>query len=234
MNVFRSTTTKRNLFFLFAAVCITTFFISSCATTHSPEEGTLTASWYGEPFHGRKTASGEVYNMHGLSAAHKTAALGTILDVKSLKNGRKVRVTINDRGPFIKGRDLDLSYGAAKKLDMIDDGVIKVVARKVGYDSRYAKYIKDGSAIQKSEISTQSDDPVYFTAQVGAFTNKRNAETLAKKLNNIAEDVNVSSAYVNGKNFYRVHVGKYKSREKANDIMEYLNARGYEAKVNKI
>ncbi len=84
------------------------------------------ASYYGKKFHKKKTSNGETFNMHGISAAHKTLPFGTILEVENLKNGRKVRVRINDRGPFIAGREIDLSYGAAKKIDMLVDGVVQV------------------------------------------------------------------------------------------------------------
>ena len=89
------------------------------------------ASWYGKGFHGRKTASGIRFNSYGLYAAHRYLPFGTILEVKNLKNGRKVRVMVIDRGPYVKGRHLDLSYGAAKKLGMIGDGVIPFEAKVI-------------------------------------------------------------------------------------------------------
>jgi len=84
------------------------------------------ASWYGKPYHGRTTASGERYDMHQMTAAHRTLPFGTVVRVTNLENGRKVEVRITDRGPFKKGRIIDLSYAAAKKLDMIGPGVVKV------------------------------------------------------------------------------------------------------------
>ncbi len=84
------------------------------------------ASWYGGKFHGRKTASGEVYDMNQMTAAHKTLPFGTIVRVKNLKNGKTVQVRINDRGPFVKGRIIDLSQAAAIKIDMTRDGVVPV------------------------------------------------------------------------------------------------------------
>jgi rare lipoprotein A len=84
------------------------------------------ASYYGTKYHGRLTANGEVYDMYGISAAHKTLPFNTVVRVKNLKNNRELLVRINDRGPFIKGRILDLSYGAARKLDMITDGTGRV------------------------------------------------------------------------------------------------------------
>jgi len=89
------------------------------------------ASWYGPKFHGRKTASGTRFNMHDYVAAHRTLPLGTILLVKNLKNGKTVRVKVLDRGPYIRGRHLDLSKAAAKRLGMFSDGVIPFVAEVV-------------------------------------------------------------------------------------------------------
>ncbi len=87
------------------------------------------ASWYGREFHGRKTASGKKFNMYGMYAAHRTLPLGTVLEVKNLENGKVVRVKVIDRGPYIRGRHLDLSYGAAKKLGMIKKGIIPFEAK---------------------------------------------------------------------------------------------------------
>jgi len=87
------------------------------------------ASYYGGKFHGRKTASGERYNMHAMTAAHRRYAFGTLVKVTHVKNGRTVKVRINDRGPFIKGRIIDLSYAAAKKLGMLKEGVARVKIR---------------------------------------------------------------------------------------------------------
>lgn len=87
------------------------------------------ASWYGPGFHGRKTASGEVFNMNALSAAHRELPLGTWLQVKNLANGRKVEVLVNDRGPYKTGRILDLSREAARKLDFLEAGTAEIEAR---------------------------------------------------------------------------------------------------------
>jgi len=84
------------------------------------------ASYYGKKFHGRRTASGERYDMHAMTAAHKSLAFGAIIRVTHLKNGRSVKVRINDRGPFVKGRIIDLSYAAAKELKMLTAGVAQV------------------------------------------------------------------------------------------------------------
>ena len=88
--------------------------------------GTMKASWYGPKFHGKLTANGEVYNQMALTAAHKSLKFGTLLKVTNTKNGRSVIVRINDRGPYIEGRDLDLSKGAAIELGLLRKGVARV------------------------------------------------------------------------------------------------------------
>lgn len=101
----------------------------SCAlpfTSANADNRLTTASWYGPGFHGRLAANGERFNMHGLTAAHKTLPFGTKLKVTCQTSGKSVIVTVTDRGPFVKGRSLDLSYGAAKALGILDRGVGKV------------------------------------------------------------------------------------------------------------
>lgn len=88
-----------------------------------PGEFSGIASWYGEYFHGRKTANGETYDMYGISAAHRTLPLGSVILVENPQNGHRLKLRINDRGPYINGRILDLSYGAAKKLGVVERGV---------------------------------------------------------------------------------------------------------------
>ncbi|HMB77047.1 MAG TPA: septal ring lytic transglycosylase RlpA family protein [Kiloniellaceae bacterium] len=90
------------------------------------------ASWYGVPYHGRTTASGETFNMNAMTAAHKTLPFGTKVKVTNLANGRAVQVVINDRGPFVPGRIIDLSRAAADKIDMIKAGVAKVRVEVLG------------------------------------------------------------------------------------------------------
>ncbi|CAA6809766.1 MAG: Rare lipoprotein A precursor [uncultured Sulfurovum sp.] len=101
-----------------------TFFTTACSQRSNQLIGN--GSWYGEKYHGRQTASGEQYNMYAYTAAHKTLAFGTVVKVTNLKNNRSVIVRINDRGPFVRGRIIDLSYMAAKELDYINDGVTKL------------------------------------------------------------------------------------------------------------
>jgi len=97
--------------------------------------GTMTASWYGPRFHGKTTANGETYNQMAYTAAHKTMPFGTLLKVTNLRNGKSLIVRINDRGPYIDGRDLDLSKGTALALGMIKRGVIKVKVEEINPDN---------------------------------------------------------------------------------------------------
>lgn len=109
---------------------------SSCHRKHIPSASTEVsgsetglASFYSESYNGRKTANGEIFHSSALTAAHKTLPFGTKVKVINLKNGKSVKVRINDRGPFISGRIIDLTKAAAKKIDMVNDGVVKVKIR---------------------------------------------------------------------------------------------------------
>jgi rare lipoprotein A len=95
------------------------------------ELGTMTASWYGPRFDGKITANGEIYNQMALTAAHKSLPFGTILHVTNLNNGKSIYIRINDRGPYIEGRDLDLSKGTALALGMLEKGVIRVNVKEL-------------------------------------------------------------------------------------------------------
>ncbi len=118
------------------------------------------ASWYGGKFHGRLTANGEVFNTHDLTAAHKYLPFGTIVTVTNKNNGRSVQVRINDRGPFVEGRTIDLSYAAAVELDMVRTGTAPVHL-----------VVENMDALE-----------VRFTIQVGAYRNLENATAMKRKL----------------------------------------------------
>ncbi|MGH7278020.1 MAG: septal ring lytic transglycosylase RlpA family protein [Candidatus Rokuibacteriota bacterium] len=102
-------------------------------------EQTGRASWYGHPYHGRRTANGEIYDMHRLTAAHRTLPLGTRVRVTNLRNGRVVDVRVNDRGPYVDGRILDLSHAAASVLDAVRDGVVPVRLEVLELPARVAR-----------------------------------------------------------------------------------------------
>ncbi|HUU49679.1 MAG TPA: septal ring lytic transglycosylase RlpA family protein [Nitrospinota bacterium] len=210
MNIF-----KRYIFFI---IPILLFLLSSCAPYREkiiiPVEGekfeeTGIASWYGEDFHGRKTANGETYNMYSVSAAHKTLSFGTLVNVRDLENGKTLLVRINDRGPFIRGRIIDLSYGAAKKLDMVEKGIAKVRITVVKWESPKTK--KRG--ISRAGLNN-------YTVQVGSFTKRENAIKLKNQLEKSFRDVCIVVHDTNQYRFYRVRVGINLSKESALQLVK--------------
>ena len=136
----------------------------------------VTASYYAEKFHGRKTSNGEVFNMYGYTAAHKTLPFNTMLKVTNLANGKSVIVRVNDRGPFVAGREIDLSKSAAVKLDMIKSGTAKVRIDILASG--------EGTAAERDKASVTLLNGKYYDIQLGAFANKANAKALAQKLVN--------------------------------------------------
>jgi len=136
------------------------------------------ASWYGKPFHGRRTANGERYNMYSMTAAHRTYAMGTILKVTNLQNKHSVRVRINDRGPFYNTRNIDLSYAAAKKLGMIHKGVGRVKIEVISSNSKkrkksYKKKVK----VPNRQVKIDRKQKI----QIASFYNKEYANIFKKK-----------------------------------------------------
>lgn len=198
-------------------------FISSCASLppseYKPKPGGeyVTASWYGEQFHGRPTSSGERYDMYGLTAAHKTMKFGTKLRVTNPDTDKSTIVTVNDRGPFISGRDLDLSYGAAKEIGLAEKGVGKVKIEFLERDMRYAKRVPFEPSVASGPL----------TIQIGAFTEQLNAQRLKQGLELTYSDVFITTAYVKGQKFYRVRVGKFEEYAKAYVSAEKLADEGY-------
>lgn len=154
------------------------------------------ASWYGKKFHRKTTANGEKYDMYAMTAAHKILPMNTKVRVINLQNGKKAVVRINDRGPFIKDRIIDLSYAAAKKLGMAELGTSRVKLVTLG---------KDSSAISGK-----------FCLQVGSFLKKQNAEKLQTEMESIFDSsTRIKKAKIEGKTFWRVQVGKFDFLSKA-------------------
>lgn len=182
------------------------------------------ASWYGSKFHGRPTASGEIYDMYKKSAAHKTLPLGTYVRVINLSNKKETIVRINDRGPFVKGRVIDLSYAAAKEIDLVGVGVldVKVIALAKEVDGSKSK--KEGNP----RIEMKDLEKGEFTIQVGAFMDKNNAQTLADRLRVLYGYVNITRYVDRLKGtLYRVHVSKSNTLHKAMEIEKKLEDMGF-------
>jgi len=180
------------------------------------------ASWYGRDFHGKKTSNGETYNMYAMTAAHKTLPFGTYVRVHNLENNRKIDVRINDRGPFARGRIIDLSYTAAKKLGVVGPGTADVEIIALG--------TPNPSDITKSTDQSYSPSNYYqgnFTIQIGAFSEWTNAERLREKLARSYKNVHIKAYFDGNATLYRVRVGKYSSLEEADRNEEFMIQNGY-------
>ncbi len=173
------------------------------------------ASWYGLEEHNNYAASGERFSKHAYTAAHKTLPMGTVVRVTNLENGRDVIVKINDRGPFVGDRIIDLSHAPAKSVDMIQKGVVKVKVEVVSTPStRSSNYF----------------DPEY-TVQVASYRDNANASILKRKLDIEYSDVRVESVKVKGDTYYRVRVGRYSGKRDAEKAASRLRKKGYTTRV---
>lgn len=158
-----------------------------------------TASWYGDKFHGRKTSNGETYNMYAKTAAHKTLPMNTMLLVRNLDNGRETVVRVNDRGPFVRDRIIDLSYKAASDIEMVNRGVARAEIIAMG-ESTKPKGGKPGTLRHPDFFKGQ------FFIQVGSFLNKNNAEKVAKLLMAARIKVRIQPYITSGHTYFRVQV----------------------------
>ena len=177
------------------------------------------ASWYGRKFHGRKTSNGEVYDMYGISAAHKTLPMGTHVKVTHLGNGRQIVVRINDRGPFVAGRIIDLSYGAAKQLGIVDTGTAQVQIQALG-----ARQTDPTRVASRAPVNYDSGS---FAVQIGAFSTSTSAYQLAAEMRSRYGKAVVSTAMVSGQQIYRVRVGDFNSLEQAEKAVHNFVSGGF-------
>lgn len=161
------------------------------------------ASWYGTKFHGRRTSSGEPYDLYAMTAAHKSLPLPTYVRVKNLSNGKSVIVKVNDRGPFVGDRIIDLSYAAAKKLGVYETGTAKVEVEAINL-----KHMKLAQAPVQDIATPTLSKPVYL--QLGAFQEPSNASKLANQLDSLAKahQLSVKVQRTEGYNpWYKVRMG---------------------------
>lgn len=205
-------------------------------TAWQPYKASGVASWYGKRYHGKKTSSGEVYDMYGMSAAHPTLPLPSYAKVTNPANGRSVIVRVNDRGPFKGNRVIDLSYAAAYQLRFASAGstVVEVEAINPKNASNYAQAAQ---ATSVAETSTQTTDPanpvssnapanststgstppatLQYFVQAGAFKSEANAQTLSAKIQalEIAPNAGINNVYNNG--LYRLKLGPYEQKSDA-------------------
>jgi len=196
-------------FSFFTSVFVLIILIAGCSHIPRHRVGTVetgTASWYGEDFHGKPTASGQIYDMYGISAAHKTIPLGSQVRVTNLANGKQVIAPIMDRGPFVGDRVIDLSYGAAQRLEMIEVGLAKV-------------------RIEVLEIP-RSYRGGRYTLQFGAFAERDNARKLADKLESKGYRPDIEETNVHGDTLYRVRLGLFNSIEGAQSLEREFSSTG--------
>ena len=163
------------------------------------EEGV--ASWYGIPFQGRRTSNGEIYEMHEFTAAHRTLPFNAVVRVTNLRNGKQTEVRINDRGPFVANRVIDLSLSAAQAIDMVGTGT---------------------APVRLEIISGPNPQLGFFGVQVGAFLVEENAERLKSQLGTRYSPVSIAIYDSPNGMFYRVRVGHVSSEDAAQQLAERL------------
>jgi rare lipoprotein A len=163
------------------------------------EEGV--ASWYGNPFNGHRTSNGEIYDMHEFTAAHRTLPFGAVVRVTNLRNGRQTEVRINDRGPFVANRVIDLSLSAARAIEMVGTG----------------------TALVRLEVIAGPNPQVgFFGVQVGAFRVQENAERLRAQLATRYSPVSVALYDSPNGHFYRVRAGRLPTEDAARQLADRL------------
>jgi len=170
------------------------------------------ASWYGLPFHGRQAANGEIYDMHKFTAAHRTLPFNTVVRVTSLVNGEHVDVRITDRGPFVGDRVIDLSLAAASAIDMVGSGTARVRLEIVNAPTNPAK----GS----------------FGVQVGAFSDRKNAERLRDQLSSRYQTISIQEGIGPNGRLFRLRIGNEPSEDAARKLASKLHSEdGFETFV---
>ncbi len=180
------------------------------------------ASWYGPDFHGKRTSSGETYDMHAMTAAHKTLPIPTRVRVTNLANGKSVIVKVNDRGPFARGRIIDLSYAAAKKLDMIGPGTAEVKIEVIGRNGQRQKV---RAVPLKTEETAEGD--IYI--QLGSFASESNARRLMDELLARRErPLQMKRVEAEQGVFYRVRLGPLADVAEADSVRKRLQRKGYQ------
>jgi len=192
------------------------------------------ASWYGKKFHGHKTSNGEVYNMYGMSAAHKSLPLPSFVKVTNLANNRYVIVRVNDRGPFHGGRIIDLSYAAAKKLDMLGAGTARVEVEAIDAATWNSNTVVSAAAVQPASartipVSAQNSATGQRYLQVGAFSLQATADEAKRKLQSLLPgyQVRISPLQRSDRMLYRVQIGPVSLDANLAELVSRVEAAGY-------
>lgn len=211
-------------------------------TSYQPYKASGVSSWYGKRYHGKKTSSGEVYDMYGMTAAHPTLPLPSYVKVTNSANGRFVVVRVNDRGPFKHDRIIDLSYAAAYKLRFSAQGSTSVIVEAIdtsntspSYIASYTQITPKTTPLAASVVSPKPANPITdvqpvattqkientssplsgYYIQVGAFKNELNADLLIKKIQGLDIENNAGINKVYNEDIYRLKIGPYESKKSA-------------------
>jgi len=192
------------------------------------------ASWYGKDFHGKKTANGEYFNMNALTAAHKTLALPTFVKVTNLSNGRSLVLRVNDRGPFVGDRLIDVSRRAAQLLGFQKQGVTNVRVQAVDDRGNLPRNARKNPKVQtarnRPDIETSKNQTHYI--QVGAYSRRDNAQIQVNRLNRSGHKAVVEAAKSAGRKFWRVRIGPFVKRLAAESLLDRIVSDGfYEARI---
>ncbi|HKI62048.1 MAG TPA: septal ring lytic transglycosylase RlpA family protein [Mariprofundaceae bacterium] len=205
---------------------------------------TGTASWYGRDFHGKKTANGERYDMHALSAAHKTLPMPTLVRVTNLENGRSVVVRVNDRGPFVKNRIIDLSYAAARQLGYDNKGTAHVRVQTLDQPAptMAARELPAARSVITSPAALPPIVPATWTnsnstpsgtiyVQLGAFSSEGNAVQLRNAVSGMFSNVLIQPRHIASQTLYRVRIGPFDDMRKIESTVQTLQQNGYDDAV---
>ena len=188
---------------------------------HVDDKFTGIASWYGPDFHAKKTSNGEIYNMYAMTAAHKTLPMNTVVQVDNLENGKSTIVRINDRGPFVAGRIIDLSNVAAHKIDMVKKGTAKVRLTVLGFNGKIAKTYEE-----KQQTASVGN----YYIQVGVFARPEGARVTKRKFEMILDEnkyrVVLKDGMLDKTKIKRVWISGFRSEDEAKDFKEANNLTG--------
>ena len=223
--------------FLLVFLFVSSFYVFAAKVYKS----SATASYYGKDFHGKKTSNGEVFNMNDLTCAHKSLPFDTILRVTNLSNGKTAKVRVNDRGPFVVGREIDLSTAAAKKLDMMSTGTakVKIEILKMGPDTALSRQTaeKAREIMAKKEGTSKSSS----SGKKKTTSNSKKKTTESQKNDNeVNNGDNLKDATPNNGNngdnpeqpvFWDIQVGAFKSKENAKKRAKALSEAGFSSIV---
>ncbi|TAL38813.1 MAG: septal ring lytic transglycosylase RlpA family protein [Spirochaetes bacterium] len=209
--------------------------VSGTADTPRKEQFYQTgmASWYGREFNGKMTASGEKFDMNGLTAAHKTLPFGSLITVKNLDTGKSVQVKVNDRGPYKKDRILDLSFGAAKQLDMVSTGEVMVGINLVKQEGDQKTAVREGDEVEpvsgdlKSDGAdkggrngTKNDSEGRYSIQAGAFYSQKKAQDLKVKIESMVDRPVI---LIKEKEYFKVRIEGIHSKSDATAFKKKLS-----------